>query len=88
MINREEEIKKVISDTLVMQASINDNTHSYTLKHLLERSIDGYISNEECIMWMRDSGYDAVYFDNGPNCYFNVSKASIKNIRKLVGTSV
>jgi len=62
--------------------SINKRHTSYGLKHIVERAINFYISNDAFIAAAVYSGFDVKLIDDSPNVLFNISEKSIKNFSK------
>ena len=54
---------------------------SYHLKGIVETFMGGYISNGEFIFAMIKEGFAYKIQDNGPNCFFNLSKKSYNELR-------
>ncbi|MEM7556000.1 MAG: hypothetical protein AAF378_18260 [Cyanobacteria bacterium P01_A01_bin.84] len=62
--------------------TIRKDIGSYSLKHIIEKHFaDNYLSNGELIVAMLNCGFDykKEHVDS-PNCYFNVSKKSIREL--------
>jgi len=57
--------------------TINKNISSYGLKHLAERQVGSYISNEALIQAMLESGFRAQQIRGTPNCFFNVKLTEV-----------
>ena len=72
--------------------SINQDSTSYGLKHLVERALYketsgkiNYVSNGTLILAMYDAGFRIKRLaDSSPNCYFNVSKKSVNDLVKYI----
>jgi hypothetical protein len=72
-----------ICDKLMKIGSINKSISSYGLKHIAERQLGFYISNDRFIDAMLFAGFKySVPNNNSVNLFFNVSKKSITNIQK------
>lgn len=73
-------IRNLIRDHLGKQKTINTQTSSYGLKHIIENKIlEGYISNGELIASMILEGYEYKKGMKTPlNAYFNLSQGSIE----------
>ena len=75
--------------------TINFNSTSYGLKHLVEHALDtetrgeiNYVSNGTLILAMYDAGYHIERKESSsPNCYFNVSKKSVDNLAKFINSA-
>ncbi len=64
--------------------SINTKYSSYSLKHIFERSKNGfYITNGAFKGAMLKCGFNYKSITDSPNWYFNVSQKSIEDIKKL-----
>jgi hypothetical protein len=59
--------------TLFRRQSINRRISSYGLKHIAERDLGMYISNDSFIEAMRQQGFKAQKIKETPNYFFNVS---------------
>lgn len=57
--------------------TINRRISSYGLKHLAERQVGSYISNEALIQAMLESGFRAQPIRGTPNFYFNVKLTEV-----------
>jgi hypothetical protein len=57
--------------------TINKNISSYGLKHLAERQVGSYISNEAMIQAMLESGFRAQQISGTPNYFFNVKLTEV-----------
>ena len=57
--------------------TINKNISSYGLKHLAERQVGSYISNEALIQAMLESVFRAQHIRGTPNYYFNVKLTEV-----------
>ena len=57
--------------------TINKRISSYGLKHLAERQVGSYISNEALIQAMLESGFRAQPIRGTPNFYFNVKLTEV-----------
>ncbi len=73
--------------------TINRTVTSYGLKHLVERYLKhytegeiNYISNGALILAMYANGYVVRREKDSPNCYFNITTTSIKNLKKYLNT--
>ncbi len=63
--------------------SLNPRSDSYSLKHLFERSPEGfYLTNGAFKGVMNRYGFKSQVVNDGPNEIYNVSESSINNIRK------
>ena len=75
--------------------TINFNSTSYGLKHLVEHALEietsgeiKYISNGTLILAMYDAGYHIKRKESSsPNCYFNVSKKSVDTLAKFINSA-
>ena len=73
-------------------STINNDSSSYGLKHLVERYLQAetkgainYVSNGTLILAMYDAGFRIKRMDSSsPNCHFNVSKKSIHYLEKRI----
>lgn len=82
--------RDIIACYLTPIKSINQNSTSYGLKHLVENALrketDGkinYVSNGTLILAMYDAGFRIKRLaGSSPNCYFNVSKKSVNDLVK------
>jgi hypothetical protein len=76
MIN-EEEVGEVIAWLNVggatIRKTINKKINSYGLKHMIEREMNCYISNESCIEGFKRFGFKAQRIGDTPNYCFNAS---------------
>ena len=72
-----EEVEKVIRWALSGGAhkrkTINKNVTSYGLKHVVERTIRSYISNDSFIEAMQRLGYKRQKIRDTPNYRFNIT---------------
>jgi hypothetical protein len=67
---------------LFLRQSINRKITSYGLKHIAERDLGMYISNDSFIEAMQQQGFKAQRINYSPNYYFNVILgARLKTIR-------
>jgi hypothetical protein len=71
-----------IGSNLEIGLRANPTVSSYGLKHRVERwysekGVPAYVSNGMFIAAMIDHGYRVCQID-GPNCYFNITPASVK----------
>ena len=57
--------------------TINKRISSYGLKHLAERQVGSYISNEALIQAMLESGFRAQQICGTPNYFFNVKLTEV-----------
>jgi len=57
--------------------TINKRITSYGLKHLAERQVGSYISNEALIQAMIESGFRAQQIRGTPNYHFNVKLTEV-----------
>ncbi len=57
--------------------TINKRISSYGLKHLAERQVGSYISNEALIQAMIESGFRAQRIRDTPNYFFNVKLTEV-----------
>jgi len=64
--------------------SFNRSNTSYGLKHIAERAMGNYISNDALIAAAIYSGFHIKLLENSPNVIFNMSKKSIKKFTHLV----
>lgn len=53
--------------------TINRRITSYGLKHVIERDMGLYISNNACIAGLKQMGFTAKPITGTPNYYFNIS---------------
>lgn len=58
--------------------SFNHSSTSYGIKHIAERAIKTYISNETIIAAAVYSGFNIKLIEDSPNVLFNMSKKSLK----------
>lgn len=61
-------------DGLDRRKTINPNSCSYTLKHVVERVMGQYVANGEFICAALVLGYKMTKPKNSPNVYFNIRK--------------
>ena len=52
--------------------TINTSVSSYSIKHLIERDMGTYISNDSCIEALKRMGFTAKPISHTPNFYFNI----------------
>lgn len=73
---RQDQVEKVrdwlCSGRVARMDSINRRVTSYGLKHVIEREVGMYISNESCIEGFKACGYKAQRVRGTPNYRFNV----------------
>ena len=65
--------KWILSGAIKPRKTINRNASSYGIKHIAERAVGHYISNEALIKAMIECGYKASRIRNTPNFFFNVA---------------
>jgi len=53
--------------------TLNRRITSYTLKHVVEKDMGIYISNNACIAALKQMGFMAKPITGTPNYYFNIS---------------
>ena len=77
-----EDIRDFIKNNLSQQKTINTQTSSYGLKHIIENKLQRkYVSNGELIASMILEGYEyKIDKKNHLNAYFNLSKETIKRL--------
>jgi len=72
----EEEMKQVMEWVQMGRAhqrkTINTRISSYGLKHLIERDMGTYISNDSCIEAFKRMGFTVKPILRTPNFYFNI----------------
>lgn len=75
LINR---IRQVIRNNFVptKRVRIQSGSHSYSLKHRVEKNINQYCSNGDLILAMIYEGY--IFKRDAINCFFNVDPNSTK----------
>jgi hypothetical protein len=56
-----------------IRKTINKKVNSYTLKHLIEKEMNRYISNESCIEAFKRFGFRAQRIGDTPNYWFNIA---------------
>jgi hypothetical protein len=66
-------LRKYIQDTFTAIKTINTKHTSYGLKHVAERALNFYISNDEFIEAMILEGFNAHYKCSKENSHFNIS---------------
>ena len=72
-----------IDDNLMRIGSINRSITSYGLKHLAERQLGFYVSNDKLKDSMIFAGFKFVALNNNSvNLYFNVSQKSINKLKE------
>lgn len=70
------EMEKVVdwyaSGRAAKRATINRKMTSYGIKHIIERDMGVYISNESCIAALKSLGFTAKHVKETPNYMFNI----------------
>jgi hypothetical protein len=53
--------------------TVNKTVTSYGLKHIIEKQMGTYISNDSCIAALKQMGFTATPITGTPNFYFNIA---------------
>ena len=74
-----EKLKQYISENIQKRKTINMNHTSYWYKHLFERKLGYYISNDDCKKALCECGFRYAAPAGSQNWYFNISEKCLKN---------
>jgi len=66
--------KMFINEYITKRKTINRNYNSYSLKHMVESKMGGYVSNDAFIQAAKELGYEIAWIPYSRiNCWFNMS---------------
>ena len=83
ILNRPKEFKAIcewLNTYIGHRKTVNTNSNSYGLKHMVERAIGHYVCNGMFIAAALACGYKMKYW-NGPNCCFAMSQKDLSKFQ-------
>ena len=74
-----EKLKQYILDNIQKRKTINTNHTSYWYKHLFEKELGFYISNDDCKEALCECGFRPAIPTGSQYWYFNISEKCLKD---------